>query len=261
MTIAPRTISPQDTLGELAATRAGASRVFHRHHLDFCCRGRTSLAEACQEQRLDVQALVAEIEAQVPLPGDDLRRWDEASIDELIDHVLATFHAAHRDELPRLLAMARKVETVHAGKPGCPHGLSAHLEHVAFELEQHMQKEEQVLFPLLRSRHAHLAGAPIQCMEEEHQDHGRNLARLRELGRDYVVPAGACATWTALLLGLEDLERQVMDHIHLENHVLFPRALRRQPAPAAASRGPAATSRSPAGASLDPAAASRDEVR
>jgi regulator of cell morphogenesis and NO signaling len=94
------------------------------------------------------------------------------------------------------------------------------------ELESHMQKEEHVLFPLILAGRGALAAAPIRVMEREHEDHGRNLERLRELAHDFAPPLDACGTWRALYLGLEELEREIMEHIHLENHVLFPRALR-----------------------------------
>src|SRR5688572_21196623 len=165
-------ITPQTTLAELAATRAGASRVFHRHGLDFCCQGRVSLAEACARKQLAVDEIARAIEDETPRTLD-FRRWDEAGLPELIEHVLERFHAAHRAELPRLLAMARKVEAVHGEKPECPRGLHAHLEHIAEELESHMQKEEQILFPLILSGRGRMAAAPIQVMEEEHVDHGR----------------------------------------------------------------------------------------
>lgn len=219
-------ISPLHTLAELAATRAGASRVFYRHGLDFCCHGRISLAEACAKKKLDVDALVRALEQEVKQPGN-FERWDERPIAELIEHVLVDFHQAHREELPRLLAMAQKVESVHGEKPSCPKGLAAHFEHVAQALEEHMQKEEQVLFPMLVSSRAHMASMPIQMMEEEHDDHARNLARIRELTHDFTLPPEACGTWTALYLGLAELEQQVMEHIHTENNILFPRALRR----------------------------------
>jgi regulator of cell morphogenesis and NO signaling len=219
-------ITPQRTLAELAATYAGASRVFYRHGLDFCCHGQVSMAEACAKKQIDVAALVREVEAELRVPGD-FTRWDERPIDELIEHILTRFHAGHRAELPRLLEMARRVEKVHAEKPTCPAGLSQHLEHVAEALELHMQKEEQILFPLFRSSRAHMAAMPVQMMEEEHHDHALNLARIRELTGDLKAPPEACGTWSALYLGLADLEQQVMEHIHLENNVLFPRALRR----------------------------------
>ena len=143
----------------------------------------------------------------------------------LIDHILTRFHEDHRAEVPRLLAMARKVEEVHGDKPACPTGLAAHLEHMNEELELHMQKEEEVLFPLLRAGRGRMAQMPIHVMEEEHEEHARNLARMRELAHGFVPPDEACNTWRALYLGLEELERDVMEHVHLENNVLFPRAL------------------------------------
>ncbi len=218
-------ITPKTTLAELAATRAGASRVFYRHDLDFCCHGRVSLAEACARKNLAVDALVRELEAEAPIAAD-FERWDEQPIADLIEHVLEHFHAAHRAELPRLLEMARKVEGVHAEKGTCPHGLADHLARIGEELESHMQKEEQVLFPLILAGRGRMASMPIQVMEEEHEDHGRNLARLRELTLDFTAPEEACGTWRALYLGLRELDGELMQHIHLENNVLFPRALR-----------------------------------
>ena len=218
-------ITPQTTLADLAATRAGASRVFYRHDLDFCCHGRVSLAEACSKRKLDVDGLIRAIEAEAPL-ASDFQRWDAEPLPKLIEHLLEHFHAAHRAELPRLLEMARKVERVHAEKESCPRGLAEHLERIAEELESHMQKEEQVLFPLILSGQGRRAGMPIQVMEEEHADHGRNLERLRELTRTFTSPAEACGTWRALYLGLAELDEILRQHIHLENNVLFPRALR-----------------------------------
>jgi len=217
-------LHPDQSLGRLAATHAGASRVFHRHGLDFCCGGSVGLADVCAANGLDVDALLAEIRAETRPAG--FERWDERPLGELIDHVLARFHEPHREELPRLVAMARKVEDVHAEKATCPHGLAAHLERMAEELELHMQKEEQVLFPLVRAGRGGSAMMPIQVMEQEHRDHGENLVRLRALAHGFEPPPEACGTWTALYLGLAELERELMEHIHTENNILFPRALR-----------------------------------
>ena len=218
-------ISTHSTLADLAATHAGASRVFYRHDLDFCCHGRVSLAEACERRTLPVDRLVRELEAETARAAD-FTRWDEQPIPDLVAHVLERFHAAHRAELPRLVEMARKVERRHAQKPSCPRGLAEHLEHLSEELESHMQKEEQVLFPLILSGRGRMASVPIQVMEEEHVDHGRNLDRLREIAHGFVPPAEACGTWSALYLGLSELDEELREHIHLENNVLFPRALR-----------------------------------
>lgn len=218
-------ITTDQTLADLSVTAAGASRVFHRHGLDFCCNGRISLAEACEKRALDVDALIAELETETA-STDDFQRWDEAPITALIDHLLDHFHAAHREEVPRLIAMATKVERVHADKPGCPRGLAAHLESMLASLDEHMNKEEQVLFPLILAGRGRMASMPISCMEDEHRDHGANLERLRALTDGYTAPEHACTTWRALYLGCEQLERDLMEHISLENNVLHPRALR-----------------------------------
>ena len=221
----PALPSPRTTLAELAATRAGATRVFQRYGLDFCCHGQIPLADACSAHGLDPAAIAAEIAAEAR-PEEQFERWDERPLPELIEHVLRRYHDVHRAELPGLLGLARKVERVHGSKPSCPSGLADLLARVADELEDHMQKEEQVLFPLLLAGRGRMAVLPIQVMEQEHEDHGANLARLRALAHDYVPPAEACGTWRALYVGLAELERELMQHIHLENNVLFPRALR-----------------------------------
>ena len=217
-------ITPAQSLAELAVTRAGASRVFHRHDLDFCCNGNITLEQACQSRQLDAEKLIEEIRGEEQAE-DGFERWDEAALDALIEHLLGQFHESHRAEVPRLLEMARKVEEVHADKGDCPKGLAAHLARMQEELEMHMQKEEQILFPLIRSGRGPMAAMPVQVMEEEHREHGKNLMLLRELAHAYQPPQEACNTWRALYLGLAELESKLMHHIHLENNILFPRAL------------------------------------
>lgn len=218
------TIESSAPLGRLATLHPAVTRVFHRHGLDFCCGGGTSLGEACGAAGLDVEAVAREVEAAMAdgAPGAD---WATAEPAALIEHLLEAFHAPHRDELPRLIAMARKVEDVHGDKADCPTGLADHLSAMLESLEDHMQKEEQVLFPLVLAGRGPMAAMPISVMEAEHQEHGANLARMRALAGDYDVPAGACTTWRALLMGVRQLERDLMEHIHLENNVLFPGAL------------------------------------
>lgn len=221
----PTDLSPACTLADLATTRPGAARVFHRHGLDFCCGGRKPLAQACQERGLDPAGLLAELAAEHS-NDPPASVWAEKPIEALIEHLLECYHAAHRAELPRLIADAQKVERVHADKPNCPQGLAAHLAHMAEELDQHMQKEEQILFPMFRSGRGRSAGMPVQVMEIEHQEHAQNLQQLRRLAHDFIPPSEACNTWRALYLALDEFEAQLMQHIHLENNLLFPRGLR-----------------------------------
>lgn len=218
------TITGADSLAALATTWAGASRVFHRYGFDFCCHGQVSLADACTKKNVPLERVLDEVRAETTRTPDAVR-WDAEPLPRLIDHIVEHFHEAHRRELPRLLHMALRVEHVHGDKASCPRGIGGLLSRMADEMEQHMAKEEQILFPLLRSGQGDRAHAPIRVMEGEHEEHGQNLERLRELTADYTPPPDACGTWRALYLGLAELERDLMQHIHLENHVLFPRAL------------------------------------
>ena len=197
--------------------------MFQRHRLDFCCGGRTSLADACAERGLAVEDVAREIEAAGGAADDE--RWDERPASEIIDHILERYHAPLREELPRLRDMAARVEERHADKSACPKGLADRLETMIREVESHLGKEEQILFPMIQAGRGAMAQGPIRVMEEEHDEHGANLDRLRQLTNDFQPPEEACPTWKALYLGLEQLELDLMRHIHLENAVLFPKVL------------------------------------
>lgn len=142
-----------------------------------------------------------------------------------MEHILETYHAPLRPELARLQQMAARVEKVHGDKPECPRGLAAHLLDIVEEVESHLAKEEQILFPMILAGQGRAAFGPVTVMSREHDDHADNLRKTRELTGDLVPPSCACTTWRALYLGLEQLEVDLMEHIHLENNILFPRAL------------------------------------
>jgi regulator of cell morphogenesis and NO signaling len=143
-----------------------------------------------------------------------------------VTHILVAYHQPLKEELPRLEAMARKVLQVHGEKePQMLAELLAVFLGLKAELEPHMEKEEQILFPMIERRQGVLADGPVEVMREEHDRAGLALKRLRELTNDYEVPPRACNTWRALWHGLAALEESLHQHIHLENNVLFPRAL------------------------------------
>lgn len=220
-------VSRTTPVGELAARHPLATRVFARHHIDFCCGGGRPLGDVCEKQGLDVDAVLSEIENELA-PAEDRQRWDLAPLGTLIDHIVNRYHLALREELPRLEAMARKVARVHGDKD--PERLEALLQTFLIlkaELDEHMLKEEQVLFPMIRRGHGAGADHPIAVMVREHQGAGDGLNRIRVLTGDYTVPPEACNTWRALWHGLEALETDLHEHIHLENNILFPRALAR----------------------------------
>ncbi|MCW5642005.1 MAG: iron-sulfur cluster repair protein YtfE [Rhodoferax sp.] len=219
------------TLGQLARDIPGATGVFHAHQLDFCCGGQHRLREAASRKGLDGTAIAARLEALRADPADaDTADWSREPLGRLIDHVLARFHTRHREQLPELIRLALRVEQVHAAHPDCPAGLADHLRDMQQELESHMQKEEDVLFPILAMGQGARAGAPITVMRMEHEQHGQALARLDALTHDATPPAGACTTWRALYAGLRTLREDLMEHIHLENNILFERAAAGEPA-------------------------------
>ena len=212
------------TLAELAVMHPGAARVFFHHRLDFCCGGRRLLDDACRERGLDAAAILQEIAAAAPL-STDLPRWDREPLPKLVDHIVSTYHVRLRRDLPDLIEMARRVERKHGDKPACPRGLTTHLEGMLDALLDHMQKEEQILFPMVVRGAGRSAAGPVHVMEMEHDHHREDLVRLRAITDDLRPPAAACATWRALYAGMGQLEQELMEHIHLENNVLFPRAL------------------------------------
>lgn len=217
-------IGLQQTLGELVTIHPVAAKVFHQYGMDFCCGGQQSFGQACTVAGVDPVGVAAEIEhaaAQSP----HAERWDQRPLSELIDHILSRYHAPLRTELPRLIELAGRVEQAHADRSDRPAGLALLLSQVRDAVESHLEKEEQILFPLIRAGRGHMAQMPVQVMIHEHDDHGQNLTRIRQITHDFTLPPQACASWRELYRALEELEGELMAHIHLENSVLFPRAL------------------------------------
>jgi regulator of cell morphogenesis and NO signaling len=212
------------SLGELARVHPSATRVFLRHRLDFCCGGKRSLIDACEAAGLDPAEILAELNHEATR-GDDVPGWDNRPLGDLVDHIETHYHAALRRDLPSLIEAARRVERVHATKPAVPAGLGDVLLAFHAELDQHMAKEETILFPMLRRGvRGEAVYMPVRVMEHEHDGHADKLREIRALTDDLTLPAHACATWTALYHGLETVEAELMQHIHLENNVLFARA-------------------------------------
>ncbi len=209
-------------LGFIAKTIPGATGVFHKYQLDFCCGGNKTLGEASANSRIDPQAICDELDALLMLTNGH-RSWDDVSNLELIDHILMRYHDVHRQQLPELIRLANRVETVHSEHPECPLGLANYLEKIQGELEQHMCKEENILFPMLAQGAGSMAAGPVFMMRREHDDHGEHLAMLERLTYGIQHPKGACNTWRALYLGLRTFKEDLMEHIHLENNILFDR--------------------------------------
>ena len=214
----PFALSADQQIGQIAVHLPGATAVFRRLKLDFCCGGQIALAQAAADKGLDVNAVLAELTA--------LQRSDAApeaaSPSALIDHILVRYHEVHREQLPELIRMARRVEAVHRDNPQVPAGLADHLEEMHQELLSHMLKEEQVLFPMLKQGGNPFVGQPIGMMRAEHVDHGEALDKLNALTNDATPPQGAGTSWRALYAGIAQRGDDLINHIPLENNVLFP---------------------------------------
>ncbi len=220
------------SLADLACSLPGATAVFHEQKLDFCCGGERTLQQAAVSRGLDPELLARRLEL-INTRATEAQDLRELPTPELIDHIVSHYHERLRVQLPELVRMARRVETVHALRPECPHGVADLLEELQQELTSHLQKEEQILFPMLvQSTHAWVQG-PIGVMRLEHEQHRDVLERMAHLAHGLVTPERACNTWRALILGLQTLYEELSRHIHIENNILFARV----PAPATGGCG------------------------
>ena len=223
------------TVGQMVVERPQRSRVFDRLHIDYCCGGKRTLEEACTKRGLDLKTVLAELEAfdAEANTQPDAVRPANLTMTELADDIERTHHAYLREELPRLGNLVKKVSAVHGQAHPWLSGLTSVYAELVAELEPHMLKEEQILFPMIReldqaatapSFHCGSVGNPIRMMELEHQNAGAALDRIREMTTDYEIPEGACNSFRAMLSGLEHLEADLHLHIHKENEILFPKA-------------------------------------
>ncbi|HKW99022.1 MAG TPA: iron-sulfur cluster repair di-iron protein [Bryobacteraceae bacterium] len=230
-------ISNEKTVGELAAEIPAAARVFEKYGIDYCCGGKHPVETACRERGIAPEQVLEELEqAAEPKPETADRDWNAATLRELVEHILAKHHAYLKTELPRLEQMFAKVVQAHgAREPRLAEAFEVY-GMLKEELESHMMKEEMILFPAIvkletpspRGCGSGFCGGsiqhPIARMEHEHDDAGRALQQMRHLTFDYLIPDEACNTYRALFHGLEEMEADLHQHIHLENNILFPRA-------------------------------------
>ncbi len=221
------------TVGSVVAQRPELSRIFEEAGIDYCCGGKKSLLEACREKGLDPRQLVAQLQRAAEAAPPPAVSPAEMSLTELADHIEQTHHAYLRSELPRLDALTEKVARVHGGKEPRLEELRDTFIGLAQELFSHMMKEEQILFPMIRqleaadsTPHFHCGSLsnPIAQMEFEHDGAASLLERQRTLTDGFVPPDWACNTYRAMLDALARLEKDMHEHIHKENNVLFPRA-------------------------------------
>lgn len=222
-------------VGDMVASRPVLSAVFDNLGIDYCCAGRLSLGEACKARALHAETVLAVIDAwPAEPPATGIDQLEQLSLVELVDHIERTHHAYLRSELPKLEALADKVASAHGGRDARLQEMFEVFITMSAELVFHMQKEEQVLFPMIRSLeasaetpsfHCGTIDQPIDRMDFEHAEAGSALRKLRRLSDNYRVPQWACGSYRHLLESLARIERDLHQHMHKESNILYPRAL------------------------------------
>ena len=227
--------SSETTLATLVTDRPGRSRVLESLGLDYCCKGAQSLESACAKSGKDLTEVLQRL-AAFDLKDEATEEPDFGSmgLTQLVDHIVETHHAYVKSELNTLGALVDKVARVHGANFPWLKEVRSLVFALFAELAQHLEKEEQVLFPMIRELDAasslpqfHCGGvnAPIAVMEMEHDSAGEVLVKLRELTSDYTMPEGGCNSFRAMMNRLEAFEYDLHRHIHKENSLLHPKAL------------------------------------
>jgi regulator of cell morphogenesis and NO signaling len=217
----------------------GATRIFEKLGIDYCCGGSKPLAEACQAAEVSPETVVVLLEdaeegASNSIPA---RNWGTAPLTDLASYIVTKHHSFTREELTRLSALLAKVCSVHGENHPELRKIQTIFQELKEELTGHMHKEEQILFPYIENLEAAVEQGesvptpffgtvrnPVRMMMQEHDDAGQALLRLREASSNYQVPAGGCISFRTLYQAMQDFEKDLYQHIHLENNILFPRA-------------------------------------
>ena len=232
-------INSQTTVREIALQMPASTRLFERLQIDYCCGGNQPLTQACASAGVDVDTIVemldkvAEFNSQAPEVD-----FQNLSLTDLIEHILNTHHVFTKSEMDRLEALTAKVIGAHGQNHPELNHVGKLFKTLCDDLKPHMFKEEQVLFPYIntmtraagRNQPAPFApfgtvNNPVRMMMREHDTAGQILRELRTLTADYKVPPDACISYQTLYEALQNFERDLHQHIHLENNILFPKAL------------------------------------
>lgn len=231
--------TPIMSVNEIVKALPSSVRLFEQYSIDYCCGGAKPLAEACAAKKLPVEDVLRKLgELEDGAGNSDAVQWETASLSDLTHHIVHVHHQFVRKEIPRLGALIEKVESRH----GETHPELANIRrifgNIGAEMLDHMLKEEQVLFPYIEHLEAARVAStlpaapvfgsvarPVECMTREHDRAGSMVREIRDLTKEYTLPEGACPTYRAMLDALHEFEQDLHRHVHLENNILFPRAV------------------------------------
>ena len=226
------------TIKEIVTEDFRTAAVFEKYSLDFCCGGGKTIEQACKEKSVSPAQVLADLERASAKHSGREETFSEMRLDKLIDHILNTHHVYVRNAIPSLLAHTKKVASVHGERHPEVIEIADRFAAVAHELQNHMMKEEMILFPYIKTiARASMenttvarppfqtAQNPIRMMEAEHRVAGDEMYEIRSLSSGYAPPADACTTFKVTYQELQQFELDLHTHVHLENNILFPKAV------------------------------------
>lgn len=227
------------SLAQIVNSNHKAASVFEKYHLDFCCKGKRSLEQACAEQQLTVSQITGELENIFENENKtDAIDFDKMNLTQLSDYIIQTHHAYVKNEMPQIYAYLQKVSSKHGERHSELYKIFQIFAAVKEEMEGHMKKEELILFPRIKelekladNENTNLQlnitylQSPITMMEQEHDHAGNLLNDIRIFSNDYVPPPDACTTYRSCFAALKAFELDLHQHVHLENNILFPKAI------------------------------------
>ena len=230
------TITPHQTLASLVTGHHEVVPILEKYHLDFCCKGKRTLKEACDESELSLEKVIQEMEV-LTSPEEKINLpFGEMSAEQLIGHILTRHHFYVKQTMPTISGHLKKVVSKHGERHPEMVNVLALFTAVTEEMTLHMQKEEMILFPrILETEKLFNVGGrpcqppmyingPVRMMEMEHEQAGAQLQEIRQLTNDYIPPADSCTTYKVSLAELKEFEKDLHQHVHLENYLLFPLA-------------------------------------
>lgn len=230
-------IDQEIKVAEIVSENIKTAHIFKKYGIDFCCGGGISIAKACEKKNVNINDLMIELESidNKTVPSQNYNNW---KLDFLIDYIVNTHHSYVIDSFEILDSYTAKVSKVHGEHHPSVLEIERIYKEVKNELLIHMQKEEKILFPYIKQLvvcskektpllkpHFGTVRNPIQMMQQEHENVGDFLKEIAALTMNYTAPDGACNTFKALYAKLDEFEQDLHLHIHLENNILFPKAI------------------------------------
>jgi regulator of cell morphogenesis and NO signaling len=225
-------------VGEIAAANSRAKEILETAGVDYCCGGEKSLHEACMHTNVSAEEILKRLHENSKQAGPDEANWVSGSLCDLTQHIREKHHRYVREVIPRVSALLARVKAKHGQKHTELAGIEERFLDLGLEMYSHMQREEQILFPYIEALERSAAGNggleppffqtvrnPVHMMMQEHDSAGEALRAIRKLSSGYQLPAEACESYRDLYRTLAEFETDMHTHVHLENNILFPRAV------------------------------------